>query len=434
MNPPAFNIGGGNINTFFSPCTKPSSQPTLDTTGWKKNIHSQARKAIANFWYYFDIPFHCAISPYWQAMIDAVVVASPGFKAPSLESIRTNLLLESVEDSMLVLSKFCSSWVETGCTIMSDGWTDQRNRTLINILVSCPIGTMFLKSVDASNKVKTAQFICKIMEEVVQEVGEEHVVQIVTDNATNYMVVGRIFEIRHPTMFWTYCVFHCIDLMLEDIGKLHWIHEAVEKEKSITKYLYNHIIVLKTMRKYIEGKEIVRPAVTRFATNFISLQFVVEQKINLKRMSLEPEWMASKHSKTLEGIEVVALVFNDSFWKDVEKIIVVMESLVRFLRMVDGDKPAMGYIYQAMDLRKEAIKRRYGDEEANYMPLWDIIYAHWDRKLHSPLHAARYFINPEYFYDKSKFNEYREIHRGLMTCMERCFPNPEFQSRVFSQL
>ena len=54
---------------------------------------------------------------------------------------------------------------------------------------------------------------------------------------SNYMVAGRLFEIRNPTIFWTYCVSHCIDLMLEDIGKLHWILEVVEKEKSITKYL-----------------------------------------------------------------------------------------------------------------------------------------------------------------------------------------------------
>ena len=50
-------------------------------------------------------------------------------------------------------------------------------------------------------RVKTAQLICEMMEEVVQEVGEEHVVQIVTDNVANYMVAGRIFEIRHPTIF-----------------------------------------------------------------------------------------------------------------------------------------------------------------------------------------------------------------------------------------
>jgi len=63
-------------------------------------------------------------------------------------------------------------------------------------------------------------------------------------------------------------------------------------------------------------------------------------------------------------------------------------------RMADGENPTMGYIYEAMDLTKKAIKRRYGDEDEKYMPLWDIIDAHWDKKLHSPLHVVRYFLNP----------------------------------------
>ena len=57
-------------------------------------------------------------------MIDAIAIAGPGFKAPTSESLRTDMLLESVEDVMLVLSEFRSSWVETGCMIMSDGWID----------------------------------------------------------------------------------------------------------------------------------------------------------------------------------------------------------------------------------------------------------------------------------------------------------------------
>eukprot|EP00253_Pinus_taeda_P002450 PITA_02450 len=143
---PSFNTGGGNINTFFAPRTKPSSQPTLDATRWKKISIVRQGRPLLTF--------------------------GPGFKAPTSESLRTNMLLESVEDVMLVLAEFRSSWVETGCTIMSDGWTDQRNRTLVNFLVSCPAGTIFLKSVDASDKVKTAQLICGMMEEVIQEVGE----------------------------------------------------------------------------------------------------------------------------------------------------------------------------------------------------------------------------------------------------------------------
>ena len=107
--PTNLSTGRGNIHNFFAARTKPGSQPSLEAIGWKKNVHSQARKAIANFWYYSDIPFHCARSPYWQAMVDAIAVAGPGFKAPTSESLRTDLLLESVDDVMLILVEFRSS-------------------------------------------------------------------------------------------------------------------------------------------------------------------------------------------------------------------------------------------------------------------------------------------------------------------------------------
>ena len=55
------------------------------------------------------------------------------------------------------LEDFRASWAQTGCTVMSDGWTDQKGRTLINFLVSCPKGTMFIKSVDASHQIKDAK-------------------------------------------------------------------------------------------------------------------------------------------------------------------------------------------------------------------------------------------------------------------------------------
>ena len=50
-------------------------------------------------------------------------------------------------------------------------------------------------------------------------VGVENVVQIIIDNATNYVVVGKMLERKYKTIFWTPCATHCIDLVLEDIGK-----------------------------------------------------------------------------------------------------------------------------------------------------------------------------------------------------------------------
>ena len=57
-------------------------------------------------------------------------------------------------------------------------------------------------------------------DEVIEEVGAQDVVQIITDNASNYVAAGRMLEEKHPTIWWTPCAAHCLDLMLEDIGKL----------------------------------------------------------------------------------------------------------------------------------------------------------------------------------------------------------------------
>lgn len=81
-----------------------------------------------------------------------------------------------------------------GCSIMSDGWTDGRGRTLINFLINSPGGTMFVKSIDASADVKTGQAIFQMLDKFVgDDVGESNVVQLVTDNGANYVLAGKVF-------------------------------------------------------------------------------------------------------------------------------------------------------------------------------------------------------------------------------------------------
>jgi hypothetical protein len=70
------------------------------------------------------------------------------------------------------LEEHKAAWKKFECTIMTDGWTDQRRRTIINCLVNSPKGT-FLKSIDASAISKTADKVFKMMDDIVEEMGEE---------------------------------------------------------------------------------------------------------------------------------------------------------------------------------------------------------------------------------------------------------------------
>ena len=87
-----------------------------------------------------------------------------------------------------------------------------------------------------------------------------------------------------PSIFWSPYVAHCINLILQDIGKLQLVCCVVEHAFGITKYIFNHCYPLYLMRKFTKGKEIPRSAPTRFATNFIALQSILAHKDELRAM------------------------------------------------------------------------------------------------------------------------------------------------------
>jgi len=68
---------------------------------------------------------------------------------------------------------------------MGDGWTDGRNRSLINFLVYCPKGIAFIKSVAASGIVTDAQLLCTLFSKIVDMIGASNVMHLVTDDGSN---------------------------------------------------------------------------------------------------------------------------------------------------------------------------------------------------------------------------------------------------------
>eukprot|EP00253_Pinus_taeda_P027205 PITA_27205 len=351
------------ISSFSVPRTTAGSQPGIKSS-MKKKEKTEADKLVSRCLLWSDVPFNIAkTNPFYQPMFEAVVVVGPGYKAPTFVELRGPLLQDEKTECTPRLAEFRASWEHTGCTVMSDGWTDQKGRILLNFLVSCPKGTMFMNSVDASAHIKDARTLCELLDLFIQEVGPSNVVQVITDNAANYVAAGKMLMERYPNLFWTRCAAHCIDLMLEDIGKIPTVRDIVESSKSITKFIYNHSSVLSLMRKFTNNKELVRPAITRFATTFISLQSLLNSMWDVKSMFLSTEWRSLSISHKPEGEGICRLVsYDQSFWAGVEEVCAISEPLVKVLRLVDGDKPAMVYLYEAMDRAKKAIRAYYADK------------------------------------------------------------------------
>ena len=110
-----------------------------------------------------------------------------------------------------------------------------------------------------------------------------------------------------------------------------------------------------------QKKELVRAGVTRFATSYLTLRCWHETKIGLRAMFASEEWQRSQYSKKADDIKVRDIILaNQTCRPSIKYCLKCVLPLVKVLRLVDRDaKPAMGYIYEAMDKAKEQIQKSF---------------------------------------------------------------------------
>lgn len=323
-------------------------QATLNEK-FKKKERDEVCQSVARWFYTSAISFNAVRNPYFSTMIQKIGEFGRGLKPPSYHEMRVTFLKKEVE----------SEWKKTGCTIMSHGWTDQRKRNMCNFLVNSPSRTVFLSSLDTTSISKTAEKVFEMLDDIVEKVGEENVVQVVTDNAANYKAAGKLLMEKRKNLFWTPCAAHCIDLMLEDFEKYDSMQkDTISKGKLVVSYIYSWGTVVNWMKEFTKGKELLRPGVTRFATAYLTLGRLHELKGELLCFFTSEKWRNSVHAKKKKGEIISSIIFdNQTFWPNVELCLKIATPLIKVLRMVDSDdKPAMCFLYKSIDRAKEKIK------------------------------------------------------------------------------
>nr|GEZ88930.1 hypothetical protein [Tanacetum cinerariifolium] len=134
------------------------------------------------------------------------------------------------------------------------------------------------------------------------EIGEQNVVQVVTVNASNYKAAGKLLMAKRKHLYWTPCAAHCIDLMLEDIGKI--------QRASNNKIFY--------------------------CLHYSS--FNTNSKKNLRKKFTSDTWTKIKYAKEQAGKHVTAIVAMPTFWSNILYILKLTGPIVSVLRLVDGEK------------------------------------------------------------------------------------------------
>ncbi|XP_042479732.1 uncharacterized protein LOC122060684 [Macadamia integrifolia] len=203
------------------------------------------------------------------------------------------------------------------------------------------------ESEECSHARLTASYIFDILDREIQSIGPNLVVQLISDNATNYSSALDMLTGKYRWLFKTRCAAHGINLILKDIY-----------EKSIVE---------------------------------------VEEKLRL--LVASAEWRSLRNSRSLKADRVVDTIQRESFWNDSKEILRFMEPIIRVLRLVDGDGATSGYLYEAIERAREVLEKLY-EEDYRYDQILKIFDNRRDENILGIIHYAAAVFNPTYFFSE----------------------------------
>ena len=155
-------------------------------------------------------------SDHWKKTWKKIEEFGPGFSPPTYHSMQNDLLNKCyghVKEHVqrVILNNILLS----GCTIVSDGWSNVQRKPLINIMIISTRGEMFVCAVDSVVSIKSRPYIANVISSVIDEVGASNVVQVVMDNAKNCKHAGKILKQRYPHVYPCVCNTHSLNLVLK---------------------------------------------------------------------------------------------------------------------------------------------------------------------------------------------------------------------------
>ena len=397
---------------FGSGLAMPSPKKrAASTRGPMDKIYQQEKRdevdlTIAFFFYLNFISFNVARSPMFLEMCRALVEQAPtGYVPPGSEKLRTTLLVKAKKEVDKILVPIKSTWVSSGVSIVSDGWTDAARHPLINFMVSSQNGPVFLKAVDAVGKYKNAAYMGELFIKVIEDVGVDSCVQIITDNAPVCKAAGLIVEAKYPQIFWTPCIVHSLNLALKSIASdVTWIGTVIEDARHIRNFVQNHTNALTIYRQYTH-LSLLKIADTRFASSFIMLKRLKEVKAALGAMVISDLWSFWRKTDHAASKRVKDTVLDDGWWERVNLSIKIMDPIISLLRFADTDKPILGDIYEGWDSMIESVKTIVMENESpeygtSAESLWStiqvILLSRWDKNC-TPLHCLAHSLNPKFY-------------------------------------
>ena len=153
-------------NGLFSQTKEPSRISTPPSM--EPPIYSKCKMYISEYLYSNNIDPNVVQSSSFQELLN---IGGKGSQlqssVPTIKDLREDIFCKKFHEIQAWVENIKKSWPLTGCSVILEGWTDEiKGRKLMNFLVACPLGTVYLKSLDVSQEFDDVNAMENVIEQV----------------------------------------------------------------------------------------------------------------------------------------------------------------------------------------------------------------------------------------------------------------------------
>ncbi|CAI5495927.1 unnamed protein product [Closterium sp. Naga37s-1] len=357
-------------------------------------------------WAALHLPEHLADHPLWRNVVRCIADAGHGYVPPKRRYVGGAGLARCRERIERGLAPINASWRRDGVTIGSDMMTDKCGRPQANILLINDSGAVFAESIDCKLETKTGGYIASVLRPIIEKVGPDNIVAFCMDGGSNYGAACRELMLEYPHIEHVPCATHVMDLLMEDIGKMDWAKDIVDKAGVIITFVRAHHFTKGYMRSPQvnggKGKQVLKPAGTRFGMQFIAVQRLCQVRAALVQMVLSPEWQDWAKGRKVTAEPFEAMIMDAVWWKGAEYFVALMKIPFVVMRKTDSTaKGMMGKIYDLMLQLTEDMNAKLEEEEGGLVlssteqaEVSNIVRRRWDHSMACPMHVVGRILNP----------------------------------------
>lgn len=279
--------------------------------------------------------------------------------------------------------------------ILSDGWTDVNGTALINIILTTP-KPIFYKAIDPETEQHSGDYIFKILDDCIQDIGRSKILAVCTDNAANMKSAWRKIQEKYPEILTYGCVAHSLNLMAKDVLNLPTFSKVYTQAKKIIQFFRNKHLprqVLRRIQLEKNGSEIslAAPSDTRWCAAAFSFESILKNKEYLQQAVLD-----SMLRNSVDPLVRRCVLDEDVFWPRLETTFQILKPISCSISEIESDTnsivkvtPGIKNLESSAEVYLKELNLETGREVRKIIEV---------RKkfLHHSAHLAAYLLHPKY--------------------------------------